>query len=49
MRKPAPFRREIADGATAVAEKLIGREIDSKDQKNLIDSFIDELDTGDGK
>lgn len=43
------IRREIADGATAVAEKLIGREIDSKDQKNLIDSFINELDTGDGK
>ena len=43
------IRREIADGATAVAEKLIGREIDAKDQKNLIDSFIDDLDTGDGK
>lgn len=43
------IRREIADGAAAVAEKLIRREIDAKDQKELIDSFIDDLGTGDEK
>ena len=37
---------EISVIAMAVAAKVVGRELDDKDQANLVDSFIDEL--GDG-
>lgn len=37
------IRREIADVSTRLAEKLIKREIDADDQRELIDSFIDEI------
>jgi len=37
------MRREIADVSAKIAEKLVGRTINEKDQRKLIDSFIDEV------
>ena len=34
---------EIADMAMAIAEKVVGRELNSVDQEKLFDEFIDEL------
>ena len=34
---------EISSMAVAVAEKIVGRELNQKDQKDLVDQFIDEL------
>lgn len=34
---------EISDMAMAIAEKVVGRELNSADQKGLIDEFINEL------
>ena len=34
---------EIADLSLAIAGKVVGRELTAEDQKNLIDSFINEL------
>ena len=39
-------KNEISDMAIAIAGKVVGREINAKDQAALIDRFIDEL--GDG-
>jgi len=36
-------KNEISAMAVAVAEKVIGRELDIKDQSQLVDHFIDEL------
>ena len=36
-------KREIADVSTALTEKLIGRELGDKDHRELIDSFIDSI------
>lgn len=37
------MRRELAGVSTELAEKLLGREINEKDHRRLIDSFIEEL------
>lgn len=34
---------EISDIAMAIAEKVVGRELNAADQASLVDSFIDEL------
>lgn len=34
---------EISDMAMAIAEKIVGRELNDKDQSALVDSFIEEL------
>ena len=47
----AGMRREIAELSVQLAEKLLEREINADDHRNLIDSFINEIDTeeiGDG-
>lgn len=36
-------KNEISDIAVAIAEKVVGREIDQKDHSALVDQFIDEL------
>ena len=36
-------KREIADVSTALTEKLIGRELDEKAQRKLIDEFLDDI------
>lgn len=36
-------KNEISGIAMAIAEKVVGRELNEKDQKDLIDSFIDGL------
>ena len=36
-------KNEISDIAMAIAEKVVGRELNRADQKDLIDSFIDAL------
>lgn len=41
----ADMKREIADVSTALAEKLIERELDSDSHRKLIDSFINEVET----
>ena len=37
------IKREIVDVSSVLAEKMLGREIDEKDHRNLIDSFINEI------
>lgn len=39
----AQMKQEIADLSAALAEKMLEREINAADHKQLIDSFIDEL------
>ena len=34
---------EISDIAMAIAEKVVGRELNAADQEKFVDSFIDEL------
>lgn len=43
----AEIKEELSDISVGIAEKVIGREIDEKDHKELIDSFIDEMGDGD--
>ena len=40
-------KKEIIDVSAALAEKLLGREINESDHKNLIDSFIEKIGDGD--
>ena len=40
------IRTEIVDVSTALAEKMLGREVNAEDHRALIDSFIEEI--GDG-
>lgn len=42
----ATIRREITDVSAALAEKLIGREMNREDHREMIDSFLEEI--GDG-
>lgn len=37
------IKKEIVDVSTALSEQVLGREINMDDHKNLIDSFIDNL------
>jgi F-type H+-transporting ATPase subunit b len=37
------MRKEIVDVSTALSEQVLGREINIDDHRNLIDSFIDNL------
>ena len=39
----AEAKGEISDLAIEIAQKMIGKSLDDKDQKHLVDSFIDEL------
>ena len=39
------IRKEIVDVSAALSEQIIGREINMEDHKDLIDSFIDDLET----
>ena len=39
----AEAKGEISDLAMEIAQKMIGKSLDDKDQKRLVDSFIDEL------
>ena len=39
----AEAKGEISDLAMEIAEKMIGKSLNDKDQKRLVDSFIDEL------
>lgn len=43
----ADIKREIADVSTKLAEKLIGKEVNTDTHRELIDSFIEEI--GDAK
>ncbi len=40
------IKREVAELSVTLAEKMLRREIDEKDQRNMIDSFFEEI--GDG-
>ena len=40
------IRSEIADVSTALTEKLLAREINSADNRKLIDDFLDEMEDG---
>lgn len=42
-RATADIKREIVEVSGALAERMIGREINTDDHRALIDSFIDEL------
>ncbi|MGN0988892.1 MAG: F0F1 ATP synthase subunit B [Eubacteriales bacterium] len=42
------IRRQIVDVSSAIAEKMLEREINEDDHKELIDSFIDSIGDGDG-
>lgn len=42
------IRHEIADVSTVIAEKMLEREINADDQRNLIDSFLEGIGDGDG-
>ena len=44
----AGIRKEIVDVSAALSEKMLGREINTEDHRELIDSFIEELGDGDG-
>lgn len=39
------IRHEIVEVSTALSEQIIGREINMEDHKDLIDSFIDNIDS----
>ena len=39
----AGIKREIVDVSSMLTEKLLGREINTEDHRDMIDSFIDEL------
>lgn len=43
----AEIKEDLSEISVGIAEKVIGREIDEKDHKELIDSFIDEIGDGD--
>ena len=45
----ADIKSEIADVSAAIAEKVLGREINEEDHKDLIDSFIDEIEADNDK
>ena len=40
------IKREIVDVSAAIAEKMLEREVDAKDHRTLIDSFIDRIGEG---
>ena len=42
------IKREIAEVSGAIAEKILEREIDEKNHRDLIDSFIEKIGDGDG-
>lgn len=42
------IKREIVDVSSALAEKMLGREIDPEDHRALIDSFIDKIGDSNG-
>ena len=41
------IKREIVEVSGALTEKMLGREINTKDHRNLIDSFIEKIGDGD--
>ncbi len=42
------IKKEIIDVSAILTEKVIGRELNTEDHRNLIDSFIDEIGENDG-
>ena len=44
----ASIKDEIVDVSTQLAEKMLGREINAADHKELIDSFLDGIDDASG-
>ena len=48
LRAEEGIRREIAGVSTELAEKLLEREINERDHRNLIDSFIDSMEDSRG-
>ncbi len=42
------MKQQIVDVSTALAEKIIGREINPDDHQHLIDQFLDEIGESDG-
>ncbi len=48
LRAEEGIRREIAGVSTQLAEKLLGREINERDHRSLIDSFIDQMEDSRG-
>ena len=42
------MKQQIVDVSTALAEKIIGREINPEDHQHLIDQFLDEIGESDG-
>lgn len=42
------IKKEIVDVSSALAEKMLEREINEKDHRALIDSFLDEIGDGNG-
>ena len=42
------IKREIVDVSSALAGKMVGREIDPEDHRDLIDSFIDKIGDSNG-
>ena len=44
----ASIKDEIVDVSTQLAEKMLGREINASDHRELIDSFLDGIDDASG-
>ena len=44
----ASIKDEIVDVSTQLAEKMLGREINAADHRELIDSFLDGIDDASG-
>jgi F-type H+-transporting ATPase subunit b len=42
------LRREVAEAAVQVAEELVRRSLDGRDQQRLLDTFVGEVASGDG-
>ena len=42
------IKREIVEGATVLAEKMLEREVNTEDHRAMIDAFIDEMGEEDG-
>lgn len=44
----ASLRREVAEAALGVAEELVRRSLDARDQQRLLDTFVGEVASGNG-
>ena len=48
-RADAQIKKEIVEVSSAISEKILGREINIEDHRDLIDSFISEIGEDDGE